>query len=88
MRRGASGGGLAEPRLEDVLDHQQRGNGPQGELEGSEDGVGTGSGADGSTAEEKLAEEDGEGDEAGEVEQNVQELERNGAPGMRSCRTR
>lgn len=58
------------------LDQQQgAGAGPQAEGKGGEDGVGTRSGAYLSTAVQELAEEYGEGDEAGEVEQGVQDGE-------------
>lgn len=82
MRRGASGAGLAEPRLKNILDHEEGGAGPEGELESGQDGVGAGSSAHGATAEEKLAEEDGEGNEAGEVEEDVEKLKGNGTPGV------
>lgn len=60
-----------EPTLEDLERDDNGGPGPEEPVEGGKGCVGAGGGADGATAEEQFADEDGEGDEAGEVEEGV-----------------
>ena len=57
--------------LEDLQSQKRSATCPQNPGESSEDGVGACSGTDGTTAEEEFAEEGGERDEAGEVEEGV-----------------
>jgi hypothetical protein len=76
----AAEGGLAgtaaaraevEPPLHDVADGEEGSACPEQELEGAEGNVGTGRSAHAAAAEEQLADEDGEGNETGEVEESV-----------------
>jgi hypothetical protein len=57
--------------LKDLHREKSRASGPQNPGEGSEGGVCARGGAHGATAEQELAEEGCEGDEAGEVEEGV-----------------
>jgi hypothetical protein len=66
--------GSAEATLEDLHAQQRRRRSPQHESDGGEACVGARSGAHGTAAEEQLAEEDGEGNEAGEVEEGADGL--------------
>lgn len=69
-----------EPPLQRVLDGERGGGGPEHEVERGEDGGRAGGAADGAAAEEQVRQEDGQGDEAGEVEQDVGDLKGKNSP--------
>lgn len=69
-----------EPPLQSVLDGERGGGGPEQEVERGEDGGRAGRAADGAAAEEQVRQEDGQGDEAGEVEEDVGDLEGENGP--------
>jgi hypothetical protein len=72
--------GLTEPPLERFPEREEGCGAPGAEEEGGKGRVGLGGGADGAAAEEQLAEEDSEGDEAGEEEERVRDLEDSRGP--------
>lgn len=66
---------VLESTLEDLEGNDDGRAGPQEPAKGGEDGVSAGSGTYGATAEEEFADEDGEGDKAGEVKECVECLQ-------------
>lgn len=82
--RAAAGGlvGLSEPPLEDLLGCKERRDAPEKELDDGENNVSPGGTTHSSSAEEELAQEGRQGDEAREVEQHVHEFETHGGKGV------
>ena len=78
-------GRSAEPQLENILGHEGGRGTPEGELGGAKDDIRACSTAYGASAEEELADEDGQSDEASKIEQNVQGFSGKGAIGVDSC---
>lgn len=74
-----------KPPLEGVLERQAGGGSPQKPLKGAKGGGRAGGAADGATAKQQLGQEDGQGNEAGKVEDDVGELESENGPWVVDC---
>lgn len=80
LPRTTTGAEAREPPLQRVLDGERGSGTPEREVERGEDGGSASGAADGATAEQQVRQEDGEGDEAGEIEKDVGDLKSEDGP--------
>lgn len=74
-----------EAPLERAPDSKAGGDTPEDEVEGGKDSRRAGGATHGAAAEDEVVEKDGQGDEAGEVEDDVGDLESEDGPGVEVC---